>query len=277
MFRLRRLSRPVTLGLCLLALFALFAAPTPGAARGRFRVYLSFDDGPIPGNTNRILDILKQYNVKATFFDQGSHIHGNEVYVRRELLEGHHIGNHLISHELNIMAPSRPADSLILSKYAEVDAAIRWALNGLSPQWDAEEPVKIFRWPGGAIKAIPLKNVITYNWTSATNDSAGVTPYGALYRALYGVPEVHEYGAFAWGDGAVILMHDWSNSSIAALPLIIENLRTNGATFETLPRPGDLPGTMPIVLGAVPSCAQHDNSCTPVYMSFSFKNTLPTS
>ncbi len=261
--------------LTLVVISGSFIMVRPSAAHRPFRVYLSFDDGPIPGNTNRILDILKKYNVRATFFVQGSHIHGNEIYVREELLNGNHIGNHLISHELNIMAPSNPPDSLMLSKYNEVDGAIRWALGGLAAQWDTEEPIKPFRWPGGAIKPIPLPNVITYNWTSATNDSGRVTPYGALYRALYGVPEVHEYGVFAWGDGAVLLMHDWSNSSIAALPLIIENLQDNGATFEVLPRPGDKPGTMPIVLGDVPDCARHNNSCTPTYMSFTFKNTLP--
>jgi peptidoglycan/xylan/chitin deacetylase (PgdA/CDA1 family) len=259
----------------ILLICQLFVAPSPSAARGLFRVYLSFDDGPIPGNTNRILDILKKYNVKATFFIQGSHIQGNEIYLRQELLEGHHIGNHLVSHELNIMAPAKPADSLIVGKYIEVDGAIRWALGGLAGQWDQEEPIKPFRWPGGAVKAIPLANVITYNWTSATNDSGKVTPYGALVHALYGVPEVHEYGVFAWGDGAVLLMHDWSNSSIAALPEIIENLQENGVTFDVLPRPEDKPGTMPIVLGDVPACAKHNNSCTPIYMSFSFKNNLP--
>lgn len=261
--------------LTLVLLAGSLAATTPSAAHRPFRVYLSFDDGPIPGNTNRILDILKKYNVNATFFVQGSHIHGNEIYLRQELLNGNHIGNHLISHELNVMAPSNPPDKLIVSKYFEVDAAIRAALGGLSAQWDAEEPIKPFRWPGGAIKAIPLPNVITYNWDAATNDSGSVSPYGALYRALYGVPDVHEFGVFAWGDGAVLLMHDWSNSSITALPLIIENLQNNGAIFGVLPRPGDKPGTMPIVLGDVPECAKHDGSCTPTYMSFSFKNTLP--
>ncbi len=267
-YRLRHLIGTM---LCCVAVVALFTTAKPSAAGRLFRVYLTFDDGPIPGKTDIILDILKKYSVKATFFIQGSRIHGNENYVRRELIEGHHIGNHLISHETNIMAPSRPADSLILSKYAETDAAIRWALGELAGQWDAEEPIKPFRWPGGAIKAIPLPNVITYNWTSATNDSRGVTPYGALYRALYGVPDAHEYGIFAWGDGAVLLMHDWSNSSIRALPLIIENLQDNGATFEALPRPEDKPGTMPISLNDVPPCAQHNNSCTPIYKAFSFR------
>jgi peptidoglycan/xylan/chitin deacetylase (PgdA/CDA1 family) len=275
MLRFHRACRLVAAILTLVVLAGLLSSPNPGAAHKLFRVYLTFDDGPIPGETNRILEILKKYNVKATFFVQGSHIHGNELYVRQELLEGHHIGNHLISHENNIMAPARPPDTLIVSKYNEVDGAIRWALGGLAGQWDQEEPIKPFRWPGGAAKAIPLPNVITYNWTSATNDSGKVYPYGALIRALYGAPEAHEYGVFAWGDGAVLLMHDWSNSSIAALPLIIENLQENGATFDVLPRPGDQPGTMPIVLGDAPPCAKHNNSCTPVYMSFSFKNWLP--
>ncbi len=273
MRRLRRLSRLIAVAVCLM--IGLFAAVHPASARQPWRVYLTFDDGPIPGRTDKILDILKKYNVKATFFIQGSRVHGSPDILRRELSEGHHLGNHLVSHELNIMAPVHPADSLILGKYAETDAAIRWALADMTGQWDAEEPVKPFRWPGGAIKAIPLPDVITYNWNSATNDSVGVTPYGALYRALYGVAEAHEYGVFAWGDGAVLLMHDWSRSSIAALPLIIENLADNGATFATLPRLEDKPGTMPISLNDVPPCAQHHNSCTPVYESFSFKNTLP--
>src|SRR5579859_2688201 len=188
--RSHRLYRLAIISAALVTALVLFAHATPSAASKPFRVYLTFDDGPIPGNTNVILDILEQDHVKATFFDQGSHIHGNEQYLRRELLEGHHIGNHLVSHELNIMAPAHPADSLIIAKYIQVDAAIRWALGGLSARWDSEEPVKLFRWPGGAIKPIPLPNVITYNWTSATHDAGDVTPYGALYRALYGANEV---------------------------------------------------------------------------------------
>ncbi len=275
-YRLSRLSRLVIVPVALFTVLTLFTNATPGAASKLFRVYLSFDDGPIPGNTNVILDILKQYNVKATFFDQGSHIHGNEQYLRRELLEGHRIGNHLVFHDPIIMVPATPPDSLVLQKYAETDAAIRYALGGLSAQWDAELPIKLFRWPGGAVKAIPLPNVITYNWTSATHDSGEVTPYGALYNALYGATEVKDYGAYGWGDGTVILMHDWSRSTITALPYIIKNLRANGATFELLPRPGDKPGTMPIVLGDVPPCAKGNVGCTALLKSFSFENPFPT-
>ncbi|HLY27895.1 MAG TPA: polysaccharide deacetylase family protein [Aggregatilineales bacterium] len=276
MLRSHRLFRLVILSAVLLTGLVLFSHASPSGASRPFRVYLTFDDGPIPGNTNVILDILKKYGVKATFFDQGSHIHGNEQYLRREILEGHHIGNHLVFHDPIIMSPVNPPDSLVLAKYAETDAAIRYALGGLAGQWDIELPVKLFRWPGGAIHAIPLPDVITYNWTSATHDSGGVTPYGALYNALYGATEVQDFGAYGWGDGTVILIHDWSRSSITALPLIIENLRDNGATFETLPRPGDKPGTMPIVLGDVPPCAKHGGSCTALLKSFSFQNTLPT-
>src|SRR5690242_16514342 len=133
MLKCRRL---LSVTLLLSLVIGLLVTVSPSAAHHTFVVYLTFDDGPIPGNTNRILDILKKYNVKATFFIQGSHIHGNETYLQRELLEGHHIGNHLVSHELNIMAPANPPDSLILSKYTEVDGAIRWGLGDLSAKWD---------------------------------------------------------------------------------------------------------------------------------------------
>src|SRR5215468_9310574 len=113
MLSTHRVSRLVVIAIVALTLLILSASVSPIAASRPFRVYLTFDDGPIAGNTNVILDVLKKYNVKATFFDQGSHIRGDEQYLKRELLEGHHIGNHLVFHDPIIMAPSNPPDSLI--------------------------------------------------------------------------------------------------------------------------------------------------------------------
>lgn len=61
-------------------------------------IALTFDDGPDPATTPRILDVLKKYRIKATFFLVGENIAGNEAIVRRELREGHHIGNHTWTH-----------------------------------------------------------------------------------------------------------------------------------------------------------------------------------
>ena len=61
------------------------------------KVYLTFDDGP-SSNTGRILDILADYDVKATFFVVGRNIPGNEELIRRMDEEGHLIGNHTYDH-----------------------------------------------------------------------------------------------------------------------------------------------------------------------------------
>jgi peptidoglycan-N-acetylglucosamine deacetylase len=63
------------------------------------KVYLTFDDGPDPDFTPRILDVLKKYNVKATFFLQGEKIPPSLELIDRILAEDHQIGYHGLSHE----------------------------------------------------------------------------------------------------------------------------------------------------------------------------------
>ena len=58
------------------------------------KVYLTFDDGPIPEITPFILDILKKYQAKATFFCVGENIKKNPHLFQRILAEGHQVGNH---------------------------------------------------------------------------------------------------------------------------------------------------------------------------------------
>ena len=73
--------------------------PDTDEAEGLYagRVYLTFDDGP-GTNTQKILDILDQYDVKATFFILGCNIRGNEMIIRRMNDMGMEIGNHMYSH-----------------------------------------------------------------------------------------------------------------------------------------------------------------------------------
>ncbi len=63
-------------------------------------LYLTFDDGPSPNLTPRILDVLRAHGVPATFFVIGGSIAGNEDILRREHDEGHIIGNHQWYHEI---------------------------------------------------------------------------------------------------------------------------------------------------------------------------------
>ena len=62
------------------------------------KIYLTFDDGPIPGVTHQVLDILNQFKAKATFFCVGENIHKHPEIYQRILAEGHATGNHTWSH-----------------------------------------------------------------------------------------------------------------------------------------------------------------------------------
>lgn len=64
----------------------------------RGTISLTFDDGPNPDTTPKILDVLKAHNAPATFFILGAKVKGNEQIIKRILEEGHHIGNHSYSH-----------------------------------------------------------------------------------------------------------------------------------------------------------------------------------
>jgi len=61
-------------------------------------VFLTFDDGPVPGVTDKVLDLLKEYNQKATFFCVGTNAQNFPELILRIISEGHSIGNHTLSH-----------------------------------------------------------------------------------------------------------------------------------------------------------------------------------
>jgi peptidoglycan/xylan/chitin deacetylase (PgdA/CDA1 family) len=66
--------------------------------RSEKKVFLTFDDGPTPGVTEKVLDLLARYNAKATFFCLGKQVEAHPHLFQRLLLEGHQIGNHTYSH-----------------------------------------------------------------------------------------------------------------------------------------------------------------------------------
>ena len=76
-------------------------------------VALTFDDGPTPAHTARLLDGLKERNVHATFFLAGYRLEGNEELVRRIKAEGHQIGNHSYAHvQLTTLTPAQALEDL---------------------------------------------------------------------------------------------------------------------------------------------------------------------
>ena len=104
------------------------------------RVFLTFDDGPSKSVTIPILDILKQNNVKATFFVLGSNAERYPEIVKRAYQEGHYIANHSFTHVYSNIYSSPQA---VLDEYNRTEIAIKNAIG------DQTYNSRVFRFPGG--------------------------------------------------------------------------------------------------------------------------------
>ncbi len=191
------------------------------------RAYLTFDDGTSE-NTVKILDILKQYHVKATFFVTGS---CDESLLKRMQSEGHIIGNHTNSHKYEVLYSSSDAFWADFNKEQQYLESI---LGTTSP---------FMRFPGGSNNSIGMKNGVMGNittqakqngyiyvdWNVDSGDARGNnipkdTIVSNVLNATNGKNEV------------VILMHQTKpkQTTAEALPEIIEGLQSQGYEIRPL-------------------------------------------
>lgn len=181
-------------------------------------VALTFDDGPWPGQTERILDILKAEKVSATFFVIGRQVYANQELSRRILAEGHLIGNHTQSHQVL----DRVSPAAVRQQIADGQTAIQQVV-GVRAKW--------FRPPGGGLSAAVGAETGRFNlriamWTVDPQDWR--QPRGGLLTSelLRTVK-----------PGAIVLLHDGGGNrqaTIDALPAVIHELKKRGYTFVTL-------------------------------------------
>ncbi len=181
-------------------------------------VALTFDDGPWPGQTDKILNILKREEVRATFFMLGVRVKLAPDLARRVAEEGNQVANHSLGHRL-----------LTTSKPKEVRRQIRggadtiYEATGVLPTW--------FRPPYGAINKAVWKQVRTSRmhvalWTVDTRD-----------WSRPGVKQIVKNATSNTRNGSILLMHDGGTNrkqTIKALPKIIRNLKKRGYTFVTI-------------------------------------------
>lgn len=187
--------------------------------RGRSgRVYLTFDDGPEPGRTEEILDILASRGAKAVFFLIGSRVGGNEALVRRMLAEGHRAGIHSWSHswDFPLMSVSGMTDDLSRSRRVLEDIA--------------GEPVRLFRPPFGVVnptvaKAVRRLGLRTIGWSIRTFDTSLLGKEGGMERILDKIDRNLE-------DGAIILLHDRLEGSGELLKGILDLIRRRGYSCD---------------------------------------------
>ena len=191
--------------------------------------YLTFDDGPNPSVTPKVLDILKQENVKTTFFVIGKHVCSYPEIVKRAYEEGHYIANHGYSHNNDILYKSK--DSFI-DEIRKTDLAIGKAI-GIENYCS-----HIFRFPNGfmapAYKTAKKKSAeylseidYTYvDWNSLNNDS--MKKYSSTQLLANLKQSIKNRNTL------VVLMHDTKDvsDSSTALKESIEYLKSLGYTFE---------------------------------------------
>ena len=195
------------------------------------RAFLTFDDGPTKAVTPFILDTLKQYNVKATFFVLGQNVRVNHELINREFDEGHFIANHSYTHAYSKIYASPEAT---LDEFNRTQQTIRDALNNQS--FDS----KVFRFPGGSTggryhsikqecKAYLEENGIAHlDWNALNSDAEGkFTKEQLLENAINSIGE---------HNNVVILMHDAADKILTAemLPDLINYLSNKGYGFYNL-------------------------------------------
>ncbi len=191
---------------------------------------LSFDDGPDPDWTPRILDVLKERDVKATFFMIGQEAQDNVGLVQRVYREGHEIGNHTFTHpDISAISPRQ------LELQLNVTELLYESKLHVKPLY-FRPPYSIDQEPDTNDQAAPVEHVQqmgyivvgnkidTNDWDEHPRKSPGEIVQSVLDQidAMQQRPEL---------QGSVILMHDGGgdrSATVAALPLLIDTLRSRG-------------------------------------------------
>lgn len=183
------------------------------------KVYLTFDDGP-SGNTERILDILAQYDVKATFFVVGKEEEKYQELYKRIVAEGHTLGMHSYSHKYDEIYQS-------VDSYAEDLSKLQEFLYETTGVW-----CRYCRFPGGSsntVSRVDMYDLITYldeqdityfDWNIASGDASNsyISKEAIISNCMANLPKYQE---------SIILMHDASNknTTVEALPALIEQIQ----------------------------------------------------
>lgn len=196
-------------------------------------VYLTFDDGP-SAETDRILDILKEYNVKATFFVIGKTDENSVKAYQRIVEEGHTLGMHSYSHQYAQVYASQEAfedDLTSLQDYL-------FSITGMESTF--------YRFPGGSsnkVSKIPMsdliqclkeRNIVYFDWNVSSGDASGtqLSSQTIINNVMNGINGAHK--------NYVVLFHDSAakKTTVDALPEIIEQILAMEHT-QILPITGD--------------------------------------
>lgn len=185
-------------------------------SRAQPYVALTFDDGPHATLTPRLLDILRERNVKATFYVLGPRVKSSPSIMQRMVAEGHEVGNHSWTHRVMSKAP----DAAVFKEFQDTHEAVLAAC-GVAP--------KTQRPPYGAMTKIQrsmLKDKFGYSailWDVDPLDWKKPGSSVVASRILSGTR-----------NGSIILLHDIHGGSVDAVPAVLDGLLAKGYTFVTV-------------------------------------------
>ena len=176
------------------------------------RIALTFDDGPSPLYTERLLDGLKERGVVATFFVTGENAESCPDLIRREKADGHLIGNHTYSH-IQLTSDNKEVFREELVKTNKILKAITGEnVTYIRPpygSWDKSLEQDLNMFP-------VLWNVDPLDWCTP---DAGLV----MSRVLQQVE-----------DGDIILLHDYYDTSVTAALMIVDEMKKQGYEFVTV-------------------------------------------
>ena len=188
-------------------------------------IAMTFDDGPHPQNTPRLLDMLRERNIKATFYVVGRNAKQYPAITRRIVAEGHEIANHTLTHP-NL---SKMSDSAVRKELnAARDSII--SICGVKP--------RTMRPPYGALTTRQRSWIHkeygypTILWDVDPNDWKKPGPSVVTSRILNGTR-----------NGSIVLAHDLHKQTIDAMPATLNGLLKKGFKFVTVSQLLSLNGT----------------------------------
>ena len=197
-------------------------------------VALTFDDGPMPGTTDAVLETLADLGVRATFFCVGRNAARHPALVHRILSEGHAVGSHSLTHApAGNQSPRQLARDYVAGRRAVEDAAGR--------------RVPLFRPPYGLLKPATVRTMRTFDtwtWSVDPADWRGDAGAASISAALHDVD-----------SGDVVLLHDWveprapqsmdRSATIASVRTLVGRLVTSGVPLVPLGEPAPAGGPPP--------------------------------
>jgi len=205
---------------------AVDAQSTPRVGRKQFpatlplrdkELVLTFDDGPWPATTPKVLDALKRECVLATFFLLGRNVQAYPEIARRELAEGHSLGHHTFSHPLLSRMPLGKAK-------AEVDRGIAAEELALYGKRRSEPTTPFFRFPGFAASRALLdylngRGIVVFGADVWASDWNRMTPQQELRLVLARID---------WIGRGIVLLHDTKAQTVRMLPALLRELKRRG-------------------------------------------------